>query len=114
MAGSSSTHHNYKMFMCFNRKFKINDTRPPFDVVEAFTIYSEKNAHMNQSQLRRFMIEFQGEDLTEDESNCLLNEILRRRRHLTKFTKHQLSLEDFFFFLFSDDLNSPLNTQVVF
>ncbi|XP_057523195.1 phosphoinositide phospholipase C 6 [Amaranthus tricolor] len=112
MAGSSSTHHNYKMFMCFNRKFKINDTRPPFDVVEAFTIYSEKNAHMNQSQLRRFMIEFQGEDLTEDESNCLLNEILRRRRHLTKFTKHQLSLEDFFFFLFSDDLNSPLNTQV--
>ncbi|KMT18205.1 hypothetical protein BVRB_2g023760 [Beta vulgaris subsp. vulgaris] len=100
------------MFMCFNRKFKINDTQPPFDVVEAFTIYAEKGTHMNQTQLHRFMVEFQGEDMSENDTVRVLDDILRRRRHLSKFTRHQLTLDDFFFFLFSDDLNSPLNTQV--
>ncbi|XP_021769186.1 phosphoinositide phospholipase C 6-like [Chenopodium quinoa] len=110
--GSSSTHHNYKMFMCFNRKFKINDIQPPFDLVEAFTIYSQKGTHMNAAQLHRFLVDFQAEDTTEPDATRLLDDILRRRRHLSKFTRQGLTLDDFFFFLFSDDLNSPLNSQV--
>ncbi|KAL2940587.1 Phosphoinositide phospholipase C 6 [Bienertia sinuspersici] len=110
--GSSSTHHNYKMFMCFNRKFKINDTQPPFDVVEAFTIYSDKGTHMDAKQLQRFMVEFQAENTSEADASRLLDDILRKRRHLSKFTRHGLTLDDFFFFLFSDDVNSPLITQV--
>jgi len=106
--------------MCFTRKFKLNEKQPPFDVVEAFAMYTDKGTHMSAPQFRRFLVEFQSEDpgvVTEAHAVRLVEDIIQRRRHLShlsKSTKKGLSLttDDFFYFLFSDDLNGPLNTQV--
>jgi len=105
--------------MCFTRKFKANEKQPPFDVVEAFAMYTDKGTQMNVAQLRRFLVEFQAEDpgvVTEAHAVRLVEDIVQRRRHLShgKTTKKGLSLtiDDFFYFLFNDDLNGPLNTQV--
>ncbi|KAH9613765.1 hypothetical protein KSS87_004924 [Heliosperma pusillum] len=57
-------HHNYKMFMFFNRKFKMTEAKPPFDVAEAFSVFTDKGSYMNAAQLRRFLVEFQAEDET--------------------------------------------------
>ncbi|XP_074287212.1 phosphoinositide phospholipase C 6-like [Silene latifolia] len=107
-------HHNYKMFMCFNRKFQINESRPPFDVVEAFSIYAKRGTHMDAAQFHRFLVEHQAEDETvfsEADAAHLLDEILHSRKHLIKFRTHALTLEDFFFYLF-DDFNGPIKTKV--
>ncbi|KAK9742350.1 hypothetical protein RND81_03G166100 [Saponaria officinalis] len=100
-------HHNYKMFMCFNRKFQINESRPPFDVVEAFSMYAKKGTHMDAAQFHRFLVDHQAEDCSEAEADRLLHDILRSRKH----RKHALTLEDFFFFLF-DDFNGPVVNKV--
>ncbi|KAH9614320.1 hypothetical protein KSS87_014393 [Heliosperma pusillum] len=107
--------HSYRMFMCFNRKFKITEAQPPSDVVEAFSVCTDKGNYMNATQLRRFLIDFQGEDpalITDIAAVRLLDLILQRRRHLSKFTKQALTLDDFFFFLFCHHLNSPILNQV--
>ncbi|GMH30557.1 hypothetical protein Nepgr_032400 [Nepenthes gracilis] len=110
MAGS----YNYKMLGFFRRKFKINEVQPPFDVREAFSMYAEKADSMDARQLRRFMVEFQGEpDCSELNAEGIIQQVLQKRHHLIKFTKqHGITLDDFFFFLFSTDLNGPIKTQV--
>ncbi|XP_074308142.1 phosphoinositide phospholipase C 6 [Silene latifolia] len=110
-----TVHHNYKMFMFFNRKFKMTEAKPPFDVSEAFSAFTDKGTYMNAAQLRRFLVESQTEDeaaMTEAAAARVLDQILQRRRHLSKFTKQALTLDDFFFYLFSHDLNGPINNQV--
>ncbi|GAB2293227.1 Phosphoinositide phospholipase C 6, variant 2 [Dionaea muscipula] len=120
-AEKSMESHSYKMFMCFTRKFKINEFQPPSDVREAFAIYANGGAYMNAAQLRHFLVEFQGEDqrvdgghVSEAMAERIIQQVLHRRRHLSELiSTHQgLSLEDFLLFLFSDDLNGPIITQV--
>lgn len=107
--------HSYKMFMCFNRKFKITEAQPPCDVTEAFSHFTDNGAYMNAAQLRRFLVEFQAEDaaaMTDAAASRVLDQILQRRRHLSKFTKQALTLDDFFFYLFCNELNAPIDDQV--
>ncbi|GAB2216411.1 hypothetical protein Droror1_Dr00024184 [Drosera rotundifolia] len=109
--------YDYKMFMCLTRKFKIHEIQPPFDVREAFATYGEGSCYMNAAQLRHFLFEFQGEedgDGNEVVAEGIIQNVLQLRRHISKLVSKQkgLSLEDFFFFLFDDDLNGPIKTQV--
>lgn len=107
--------YNYKMFKCFNRKFKINEVEPPFDVKEAFIRYSERGTHMSADQLRRFLIEVQGEEMrcSLSDAERIIEQVLHRRHHFTKFTRHGgLTMDDFFNYLFFDDLNGPIKSQV--
>ncbi|KAK9683528.1 hypothetical protein RND81_10G147900 [Saponaria officinalis] len=111
----TSVHHNYKMFMFFNRKFKMTEAQPPADVCAAFSNFTDNGTYMNAAQLRRFLVEFQADDaaaITDAVAAGVLDRILQRRRHLSKFTKQALTLEDFFFYLFSNDLNAPIDEQV--
>ncbi|KAL9226713.1 hypothetical protein vseg_002493 [Gypsophila vaccaria] len=108
----ASIHHNYKMFMFFNRKFKMTEAQPPADVSAAFSRFAENGTYMNAAQLRHFLAEFQADNAAAVNAAALLDCILQRRRHLSKFTKQALTLDDFFFFLFSHDLNAPLDHQV--
>lgn len=111
----AESHQNYK-FMGFSRKYKITEAQPPCDVVEAFSMYGNRGTHMSAAQLRRFMVEFQAEDqaaFREADAARLLDQILHRRSDVSKSTtKQELTLDDFFFFLFDDGLNWPINTQV--
>ncbi|KAF8402650.1 hypothetical protein HHK36_010739 [Tetracentron sinense] len=104
---------NYKMCMFFTRKFRIREAEPPLDVKEAFATFSEGGAQMTAEQLRQFLVEFQGDlDATISDAERIIEQILQRRHHIAKFTRNTLTLDDFHHFLFSEDLNAPIRSQV--
>ncbi|KAL5710203.1 phosphoinositide phospholipase C [Ranunculus cassubicifolius] len=104
---------DYKMCMCFIRRFKINEVEPPFDVRQAFSKYTDGANLMTAEQLLRFLIEFQGEtSATIADADQIIHQVMHRRHLIVAFTKHVLTSEDFQHFLFSDDLNSPITNQV--
>lgn len=108
------SYNYYKMFGCFKRKFKIKDNGPPPDVSEAFSVYTENGSHMSADQLLRFLVDFQGEvGATLSMTDDIMHQVLQRRHHLTKYTRNHLTLDDFYYFLFQDDLNPPTNLQVL-
>ncbi|CAN8284781.1 unnamed protein product [Cochlearia groenlandica] len=118
--------YNYKMFKCFNRKFKINEVQPTDDVRDAFCLFSvvedggggedsSDGGVIGAEQLCSFLEDYQGESgTTVEESQRIINEVSRRRHNNTRFTRrrHGLDLDDFFSFLFYDDLNPPITPHV--
>lgn len=101
------------MFRFFKRKFRISEVEPPMDVKEAFATFAEGESHMSADQLRRFRMEFQGEGgCTLSDAEWIIGEVVQRRHHLTQFARHTLALDDFFYFLFSGDLNGPIMSKV--
>ncbi|KAK6927118.1 Phosphoinositide-specific phospholipase C, EF-hand-like domain [Dillenia turbinata] len=103
----------YKMCICFKRTFLAREAKPPADVKELFTEYAERGNLMTAKQLRRFLVEAQGEpdsDATTVEAEKIVEQVLQR--HSTKITRNSLSLDDFHHFLFIPDLNSPIRSQV--
>lgn len=107
------SYNYYRMFGCFNRKFKIRETEPPPEVREAFSRYAGRGTHMNADQLLRFLVEVQGEEgATVKDAEQIIQQVVNRRHHLIRRLNHPLELEDFFYFLFQDDLNGPIKSQV--
>ncbi|XP_019150834.1 PREDICTED: phosphoinositide phospholipase C 6-like isoform X4 [Ipomoea nil] len=107
------SYNYYKMLGFFNRKFKISEREPPPDVRDAFSQYAVNGPHMNAEQLARFLVEYQGEEgRTADDAAEIIQKIHHRRQHLAKHNHLYLDLDGFFEYLFQDDLNGPLNTQV--
>ena len=89
------------------------EAEPPADVKEAFKKYADGGTHMTAEQLRRFLVEFQGDgSVSLSDSERIVEQVLQKRHHLAKFTRHTLTLEDFHYFLFSTDLNAPIGSQV--
>ena len=108
------SYNYYRMFGCFNRKFKISETEPPPDVMSAFHKYAGGGTHMTADQFARFLVEYQGEEgCPLADAERLMHIVIQRRHHLTKYTRRGLDLEDFFYFLFQDDLNGPIKIQVI-
>ncbi|KAK9061058.1 hypothetical protein SSX86_018238 [Deinandra increscens subsp. villosa] len=103
--------HYYKMIF-FNRKFKITEPKPPLDVTEAFNFCTNSEPQMSPDHFRRFLIEFQGEeeDITIDDSKSIMELVLHRFR--PNFTLCCFTLDDFFKYLFLDDLNGPIISKV--
>ncbi|CAH8313130.1 unnamed protein product [Eruca vesicaria subsp. sativa] len=111
--------YNYKMFKCFNRKFKINEVQPTDDVRDAFCQFSvgcsggDDDGVMGAEQLCSFLDDNQvNSGTTVAEAQRLIDEVIRRRHHVTRYTRHGLDLDDFFNFLFYDDLNPPITPHV--
>ncbi|KAL8192897.1 hypothetical protein R6Q57_027345 [Mikania cordata] len=103
-------YHYYKMIV-FNRKFKITERSPPPDVIDAFSLYTNNDSQMSPDHFRRFLIDFQGqEDITIDDAKRTMELLLHRFR--PKFTLCSFSLDDFFKYLFLDDLNGPITSEV--
>ncbi|WCJ29178.1 Phosphoinositide phospholipase C 4 [Euphorbia peplus] len=104
---------NYRLCMCFIRKFKILEADPPGDVREAFKKYVDGSSHMTADQLRRFLVDFQGHsNFSVSDCEKLIGLILSKTHHIAKFTRHTLTVDDFHRYLFSVDLNPPLNEDV--
>ncbi|KAK8485274.1 hypothetical protein V6N11_070877 [Hibiscus sabdariffa] len=111
--GSHSGSYNYRMFSFFNRKFKIHEPKPPPDVNTAFSLFTDDSTHMNADQLRRFLAVHQNDVNTRlEDAQRIIEQVVNRRHHITKVVRNSLSLDDFFYFLFSVDLNGPIRTQV--
>ncbi|KAL1095854.1 hypothetical protein V6Z11_D06G184800 [Gossypium hirsutum] len=82
----------YRICGCFTRKFKIIEAAPPPDVIAAFEKYTEGNAKVSDAE----EILLQG---------------LQKRHHMAKFRKHALTLDDFHHYLFSANLNLPIDNK---
>ncbi|CAA3014199.1 phosphoinositide phospholipase C 6-like [Olea europaea subsp. europaea] len=108
------SYNYYKMFGCFNRKFKISEKEPPQDVKEAFLRYSDmgpNEPYMTSDQLLKFLIEYQKEeDSTFSDAERITEHIFQRCHHTA--WRPGLTLDDFFYFLFQEDLNGPIKSQV--
>ncbi|KAJ6311897.1 hypothetical protein OIU77_013614 [Salix suchowensis] len=105
--------YNYKMFSLFNRKFKITEAEPPKDVKLVFYKFSDGGPHMMADQLQRFLVLHQDElDCTLEEAEKIMEEVIYRRHHLTRYSRLSLNLDDFFHFLLCDDLNGSITSQV--
>ncbi|RXI08802.1 hypothetical protein DVH24_022946 [Malus domestica] len=116
MGDSNAPHHNYKMFKCFNRKFKASEAGPPPDVKAVFAKYAQGGDRMSIDQFRTFLVEHQGESaLTiSDAHTILLQFTTRHPGEAAQHKKHVggLSLQDFFHFLFLEEFNAPIRSQV--
>ncbi|CAD5320919.1 unnamed protein product [Arabidopsis thaliana] len=124
---NDSGSYNYRMFKFYNRKFKINEVTPTDDVRDAFCQFAVggggggtdgdssdgdgSTGVMGAEQLCSFLDDH-GESTTVAEAQRLIDEVIRRRHHVTRFTRHGLDLDDFFNFLFYDDLNPPITPHV--
>ncbi|XP_021278125.1 phosphoinositide phospholipase C 5-like [Herrania umbratica] len=104
---------NYGLCICFPKKFGTTEAGPPVDVKEVFMEHAGGGASMTMEQLRRFLVEVQGDaGVSIEDAERIVEEVLQRRHYNVKFTKKALSLEDFHFYLFSVDLNPSLLNQV--
>ena len=102
------------MCLCFTRKFRTTEGHIPDDVREICKDYAEGGALVNPEQLRRFLVEFQGEsEVNLAEAERIADQLRQRgRRHHIGKPLRSLSPEDFLFFLFSADLNPAIKSQV--
>lgn len=113
--------YNYKMFKCFNRKFKVTEAEPPADVRATFSTFSDGGCRMTADQLRLFLVKHQGEDATsatEDAERIVEEALLQRREKDGSSSPNRggvgdgICLDEFFRFLLSCDLNGPINCKV--
>ncbi|CAL5189652.1 unnamed protein product [Lathyrus oleraceus] len=106
---------SYRVCVCFRRSFKSREAVVPQEIRELFIKYSEGGAHMTPDQLRRFLAEVQGEvveEIDELDPQKVVEEVLQKRHHITKFARHNLALDDFHHYLFSPEFNPPIRSQV--
>lgn len=105
---------SYRVCVCFTRKFRVTEAEPPADVKEAFKKYAEGGNQMSSEQLLKFLMEVQGEtQLSVVDAEGIVRPILQKRHPITKLTRQALVLDDFHHYLFSADLNPPINSKVV-
>ncbi|XP_026390055.1 phosphoinositide phospholipase C 6-like isoform X2 [Papaver somniferum] len=104
---------SYKMFMCFSRKFKVHETQTPPEMKVVFGKYTQSGSLMTANQLHEFLVQFQGEkDATIPDAERIIEQIMHRRHHISRYTRHALTFDDFLQFLFSEDLNPSLKSRV--
>ncbi|KAL1820718.1 hypothetical protein ACET3Z_015587 [Daucus carota] len=73
----------------------------------------QRQTHLSAEQLLKFLVEEQGEQgATLSECESIVQQVLDKRHHIARFTRHSLSLDDFHHFLFSTDLNPPMLSKV--
>lgn len=94
----------------------MTEPGPVDDVRDVFERYAEGQAHMSPEQLRKLMADERREDLGSslEDAERLADEVLRRKHHIAKFTRRNLTLEDFNYLLFSTELNPPIGDKVSF
>ncbi|XVF05326.1 hypothetical protein REPUB_Repub05bG0162700 [Reevesia pubescens] len=104
---------SYRVCMCFTRKFKVTEAAPPPDVEDAFKKYAGGGPHMTEEQLQRFLVEVQGQGgATVADAEGIVLQVLQKRHHMVKFRRHTLTLDEFHHYLFSADLNLPIDDKV--
>ncbi|KAF3329896.1 phosphoinositide phospholipase C 4-like isoform X2 [Carex littledalei] len=112
---------------CFTRKFKIAEIQPPDDVRRAFETYADGvggggGPTISADGLRRFLVESQGEKRISSAEVTRLMEKLRGgdatgpKHYLEKIIKPSgsnfLTIEEFYHFLFSPEINPPIKHEV--
>ena len=106
---------SYRVCCCFTRRFGFTESEPPSEIKELFKKYVDGGYYMTPEQLRRFLVEEQGlSDATTADAEKIVEDVLNQRHHIAKFTRNSLPFEDFFFFLFSVQLNPHFKPKVIY
>lgn len=108
------------MFKCFNRNISFSEQEqlPPSDVKEVFSEFANGGSALSADQLQQFLVEHQSEtNCTEDDSNRIVQNAIQSRKSGDagdgiSGTGEGLTLEEFFHFLFYDEFNGPIKSQV--
>ncbi|KAI7741054.1 hypothetical protein M8C21_006933 [Ambrosia artemisiifolia] len=83
-------------------------------MIDVFNACTNNESQMLPAHFRRFLIEFQGEEeedvITVDHAKVIMEQALDQLR--PNFTICCFSVDDFFNYLFLDDFNGPINTEV--
>ncbi|KAG5409036.1 hypothetical protein IGI04_005355 [Brassica rapa subsp. trilocularis] len=107
---------SYRMCLVFTRKFRVTEPDPVDDVRHVFQKYAEGEAHMSPEQLQKLMADETGTGggggSSLEEAERIVDEVLRRKHHIAKFTRRNLTIEDFNYLLFSTELNPPIVDKV--
>ncbi|KAL0824219.1 hypothetical protein Bca101_047896 [Brassica carinata] len=105
---------SYRMCLVFTRKFRVTEPNPVDDVRHVFQKYAEGEAHMTPEQLQKLMADESGGEggSSLEEAERIVDEVLRRKHHIAKFTRRNLTIEDFNYLLFSTELNPPIGDKV--
>ena len=104
--------YKYKYCMCFTRKFRSPDAQPPPDVRAAYLSFNS-DVHA----LRRFLSQAQAEHPADVDRILALLTAASVGHGIARLVTRSPApamptLEDFFAFLFSPELNPPLPHQV--
>ena len=117
----------YKYCMCFTRKFRSPDAQPPPDVRAAHLSYccapsSSSDPQHQQGQghahgLRRFLSQVQAESSADVDRILAILAPISASHGIARLVNRSPvpappTLDDFFGFLFSPDLNPPITNQV--
>ncbi|KAK4750174.1 hypothetical protein SAY87_027623 [Trapa incisa] len=100
----------YRVCLCFRRKFRLTVSEAPEEIKSLFRQYSE-NGIMSIDQLRRFLVEVQGEENATTEDAQAIIDKLHEQWHLNIFQRKGVTLEAFFWYLFGD-INPPLSPKI--
>ncbi|GLJ53376.1 hypothetical protein SUGI_1138150 [Cryptomeria japonica] len=98
----------YKMLCCFTRHFTSGPREPPQDVRTLYESYCGQGGSMTPEVLQRFLNDY---GAVEKDAQRVM-EMLRERGQLTFYHHHHLPLDAFFGYLFSDDLNPPVDKKI--
>ncbi|KAG8390112.1 hypothetical protein BUALT_Bualt01G0049700 [Buddleja alternifolia] len=101
---------SYSVCFCFRRRFRMAASEAPADIKALFEEYSE-NSVVSVDQLRRFLVEVQGEKNATLEDAQAIMDSLHELKHLNIFHRRGLNLEAFFKYLFGD-VNPPLKPNL--
>ncbi|KAG2310885.1 hypothetical protein Bca52824_022442 [Brassica carinata] len=73
-----------------------------------------RRGHMTPEQLQKLMADESGGEggSSLEEAERIVDEVLRRKHHIAKFTRRNLTIEDFNYLLFSTELNPPIGDKV--
>jgi phosphatidylinositol phospholipase C delta len=120
MGNKMVTYNKYKSFLFFIKKYKLTELVPPEDLKEVFSKFAGGGSHMSVEQLYRFLVEHQGEEnFTLSDSEKIVDKVLKLRRthqetvHVVDQNRErEITLDDIFRFLFLDEFNGPLETEV--
>ena len=111
----------YKYCMCFTRKFRSPDAQPPPDVRAAHLSYFGPSSSDPQGAhghgLRRFLSQVQAESPADVDRILAILAPISASHGIARLVNRSPApapptLDDFFGFLFSPDLNPPITNQV--
>ncbi|KAK1271573.1 Phosphoinositide phospholipase C 2 [Acorus gramineus] len=106
----------FRVCFCFWLRFRQTKAEAPEEVRELFKMYSENGA-MGAEQLKRFLVEVQGEEegaTTREKAQSIIDSVLGDIKYPNRLTKDGvrcLGLDSFFRFLFGE-ANPPISPSL--
>ncbi|XP_062215940.1 phosphoinositide phospholipase C 4-like isoform X2 [Phragmites australis] len=109
--GAAAEMGSYKCCIFFTRRFALGDASTPEDVRALFSRCAAGSPYMGADDLRRYLAATGGAD--GEDAEQIVDRVLQDRSRTPRFGRPALTVDDFRHFLFSEDLNPPIQHSQV-